>query len=117
MRCASLKSLSTITPHGKRVREVWCKLTRTQLIDEFPAVAAYVSACYSPPGTRILRRMAVDIVLETYGVEFLGVHRRTATAIHYANAGDTYIATALFCGNTLRVGCWGDLIDNGAIKS
>lgn len=118
--CASVRALTSIKDvteiEAKRVRAVWRDMTREQLLEEFPRVAEYARQCFNPPDTRILRRMAVDSVIETYGVEYLGVHRRTGAHIYYCNTGDTYATTVLFSGAHLRVGCWGDLVEHDAIR-
>lgn len=120
-RCASFKALQSIKDVSPRdahkVRKVWRKMTRDQLIAEFPNVAYYVKQCFNPPDTRILRRMAVDIVLNTCGVEYLGQSKKTGNDVYYCNAGDTYAATVIFAGPYLYVGCWGDLVENGSIHA
>lgn len=62
-------------------------------------------------------RTAVDAVLRTYGVEYLGRNKRTKDEVYYCNAGDTYATTVLFVGPHLRVGCWGDLIERGTVAT
>lgn len=57
------------------------------------------------------KRHMVDSVLNTCGVEFLGIHKRTDQRIYYCNAGDTYATTVIFDGGRLVVGCWGDYAD------
>ena len=61
-------------------------------------------------------REAVDKILRTYGVEHLGWHKRRGENVYYCNAGDTYSTTVLFCGLSLTVGCWGDLVERNLIK-
>ena len=61
-------------------------------------------------------REAIDKVLRTYGVEHLGWHKRKGEHVHYCNAGDTYSTTVLFCGLSLTVGCWGDLVERNLIN-
>jgi hypothetical protein len=101
---------------AERIRAVWRGMPRETLIAEFPHVADYVRACVNPPATMILRRMAVDKLADTHGVEHLGIHRRTGLHVYYCNAGDTYAATVLFHGKSLRVGCWGDLVERNKIR-
>lgn len=120
LQCASVRMLQTVkdvTPEtARKIRRVWLKYTREQLCDEFPACAAYVRACYHPPGTRALRRMAIDSLLGTYGVEYLGYTRRNPRPVHYCNAGDTYAHTVLFTGSRLWCGNWGDLVEHRSIR-
>jgi len=59
--------------------------------------------------------IAIDSLLGTYGVEFLGESHRTGENVYYCNAGDTYDTTVIFNGPSMRVGCWGDLIEHHAI--
>ena len=56
-------------------------------------------------------REAVDRIIQTCGVEYLGIHKRTHQHVYYCNAGETYATTILFMGPRLYVGCWGDLFD------
>jgi hypothetical protein len=111
---AELKDVDIVL--AARVRDVWLKHTREQLIAEFPKVATYVRECVNPPGTRLLRHMAVDSLIDTYGVEYLGTSRKTGEHVYYCNAGDPYVATVIFSGPRLWVGCWGDLIEHRSIK-
>lgn len=81
-----------------------------------PRTYQWTRDCYSPPGVRCIRRLAVDEIIGTHGVEYLGEHCRTGHAVYYCNAGDTYAATVLFRGASMRVGCWGDLVERRAIR-
>lgn len=69
--------------------------------------------------TKANRRRArdlIDAILCTYGVEFLGIHRRTGQDVYYCNAGDSYATTVIFHGDRLYVGCTGDLVERNRIK-
>lgn len=57
----------------------------------------------------------IDAVLRTYGVEYLGLHKRSGYGVYYCNAGDPYATTVLFIGPRLIVGCWGDLMESDAV--
>lgn len=61
-------------------------------------------------------RAAIDRILHTQGVEYLGQHKRTGEHIYYCNAGDTYASTVIFCGLSARVACWGGIVERGAIR-
>jgi hypothetical protein len=61
-------------------------------------------------------RELIDMLLNTHGVEYLGTHKRTNEHVYYCNAGDTYATTVLFVGQSLRVGCWGDMVEGNKIK-
>jgi hypothetical protein len=60
---------------------------------------------------------AINEILRTCGVEWLGIHRRTGLSVRYANAGDTYATTLVSIGPRLTVGCWGDLVERNMIRS
>lgn len=61
-------------------------------------------------------RDAINNVLRTHGVEYLGVHRRTADHVYYCNTGETYATTVIFSGLRMRVACWGDMVEKNLIK-
>ena len=61
-------------------------------------------------------REAIDALLHTCGVEYLGWHKRSNCHVYYCNAGDTYAPTILFCGLSMRVGCWGDMVERNLIN-
>jgi hypothetical protein len=121
--CASVKSLESIkdvtADVAQQIREVWQSMGRETLIEKYPRVAEHVRQCHSPPSfikTRELRRIAVDSLLGTHGVEWAGKCRNTGESVHYCNAGDTYATTVLFLGPRLRVGCLGDLDEHRLIR-
>lgn len=95
---ASIKSLMQIKDvtedDAKRIRTLWRESTGI---------------------TRNLREK-IDAILRTYGVEFIGVHKRSGYNVYYCNAGDTYATTVLFIGPRLVVGCWGDLVERDAVR-
>lgn len=94
--CASSKALQTIK-------------------DVTPADAWLIRHLWRTVENRKAARAAVDKVLCTHGVEYLGQSKRTVHHIYYCNAGDAYAGTILFAGNRIFVGCWGDLIEGGRI--
>lgn len=117
--CASSKTLSLagITAvDARRIRRAWREATRAELLAAFQCCADYERQCYNSPGTGALRRLAVDSIARTCGVEHLGVSRKTGEEVYYCNAGDPYAPTILFSGPHLRVGAWGDLIERGSIR-
>lgn len=69
-----------------------------------------------PSHERADRLNAVDRLLGTHGTECLGTHKRTGESITYCNAGDPYSVTLIAYGETLRVGCWGDLVEGSLIR-
>jgi hypothetical protein len=60
---------------------------------------------------------AINEILRTCGVEWLGIHRRSGLSIRYANAGDTYATTLISNGPRLYVGCRGDLVERNMVRS
>lgn len=105
-----------MTPEtAKAIRIAWHS-AREQLLANHPRVAEYARQCFNAPATMVLRRMAIDDLLGTHGVEYLGTSRRTNAEVYYCNAGDSYAATIIFSGNALRVGCWGDLIEKRSVR-
>ncbi len=118
--CASLKTLQTIkdmTPDlAKQIRNVWRNMTRDDIIAQFPVAAEYARQCINPPDTLALRRMVVDQLIGTYGIEYIGTSKKTGSHVYYCNAGDTYAHTVLFAGARLSVGNWGDLIEHNSIR-
>jgi hypothetical protein len=119
-RCASVKALQEIkdvTPEkAKLIRAIWRDMTRDKLIETFPSVAEYVRTCFNPPGTRELRELAIDNTLDTCGIEYLGVSRKTGDSVTYCNTGDTNALTVMFFGPDLRLGCMGDVIESGLLR-
>lgn len=61
-------------------------------------------------------REAVDKLFGSYGVEFLGVDKRTHHDVYYCNAGDAYTLTIIFIGSTMRVGCWADFAESNRLR-
>lgn len=82
--------------------------------------AAYAKSCYgdpfdSPVWRRTMMLHAVDVLLETHGVEPLGeVDMRRGPPYEYCNAGDSYATTLIYFrdADALRIGSWGDLVEH-----
>lgn len=114
---ASVKALLQIkdvtTEDAKLIRKVW-KMDSEKLRElEFPGIHEHEVYKWK---NRELKRYLVDSILNTYGVEYLGYHKRNKEHVYYCNAGDTYSVTVLFIGSRLVVGCWGDLVERGLIE-
>ena len=60
-------------------------------------------------------REAVDSILRTYGVVYIGRHKRTGRNVYYANTGETYARTVIFSGPRAYVSCWGDIVEKNLI--
>lgn len=97
-RCASIASLMTIKD-----------VTRED--------AEAIRTAWKTARSRSEARMAVDKLLRTHGVEYLGVHKRTGQEVWYCNAGDPYASTVIFSGLSMRVDCWGDFVERGAMET
>ena len=70
------------------------------------ATDTWVRRCYHEPSQREQAAHAVDVLLETYGVE-------TAEGrFDYCNAGDAYATTLVFVGDSVYIACWGDVIES-----
>ena len=61
-------------------------------------------------------RDQIDIILRTYGVEYLGWHKRQCQHVYYCNAGDGYALTVVFIGPRMRVACWADYIERNLVS-
>lgn len=92
---------------------------------ECPDTHAYARWCYNDPFDSQIWRVtmamhAIDRVLGTHGVEGLGPPRSGdyAPPFEYCNAGDTYAATLIYtrATDTLRIGCWGDIVEKHDTK-
>lgn len=64
-----------------------------------------------------VKRQLLNNLAGFFGVEYLGVHRRSGRSVRYLNAGDTYATTLIFTGRRMTVGCWGDLVETKAVKT
>jgi len=114
----ALESIKDVTPEiAARILYAWNRATREELVDQFECCAQHVRECYNPPSTMSLRRMAIDHLIGTCGVEYLGQSYRTRESVFYCNAGDTYATTILFNGPSMRVGCWGALVEHRAVRT
>lgn len=87
-----------------------------QIKDVTEADAAEIRRIWATETYRKAAREAIDKVLHTCGVEFLGIHKRSHEDVYYCNAGDTYDTTVVFIGKTLRVACWGDFIERNLVR-
>lgn len=117
---AFLLKIKDVTPEIARlVRAAWTvdhAVLLTLMAEHAPRATSHYNACYTLPKTREIRRTVIDELIGTYGVEFLGTHRRTGNSIYYCNAGDTYATTVLFQGARLTVGCWGYLVERNLVR-
>lgn len=122
-RAASIKKLcelKDVTPELARlIRQAWLSNTPMADLDtlpHWPQTRAWMASLYNPPTKRELRRQMVNETFGTYGVEFLGISKKTRGSVYYCNAGDPYAGTILFSGGTMFIGCWADLIENNSVR-
>ena len=96
-RCASVAALMTIKDitreDAEKIRQAWRSITN-----------------------REEARQTIDKMLKTYGVEYLGRHKRTGHHVYYCNAGDSYVTTVTFHGPVMRVACWADYVEKNLIE-
>lgn len=67
--------------------------------------------------SRSTAREGIDKVLRTYGIEYLGQHRRTGRDVYYCNTGESYASTVVFIGPSLYVNCWADYVEKNLVVS
>lgn len=95
-KCASVKNLMTLKDVTKedaeKIRTVWQTVK-----------------------SRREAREQIDRILQTFGVEYLGQHKRNGEHVYYCNSGDTYAPTIIFSGLRMFVSCWGDLVEKNLI--
>lgn len=128
MTCASVKSLMEIKDvtedDAKLIRAVWnCvgpSATRALLemhkpYDRCPANRNFEYACDMRGSTNI-KQAAIDTIIGTCGVEYLGKRKGNREHVYYCNAGDAYSTTVMFDGEHLRVGYWGYLVEKNLIS-
>lgn len=65
-------------------------------LDTIPAVVALKRRCYSEPNHHHKLMTALDSLLETHGVEYIGVHMYDGPPIEYLNVGDAYTSTVVW---------------------
>ncbi len=75
--------------------------------DEHPrivqAAADIESRCYSPPKRHHMLMTALNSLLKTHGVEYIGdVHMTDGPPVQYLNTGDTYAATLVWYRDTFK---------------
>lgn len=116
---ASVKALTRIkdvTPEiAKAIREVWKTDKASVIYAASPQTKDWrVNGCIV--GFRELKRHAINCILDTYGVEYLGRYKPSGASVYYCNAGDAYATTVLFIGHRLIVACWADLVEKNQIR-
>lgn len=118
--CASLKTLSgsniKLDCEPKLIRDIWKAPDRETLFAVYPEAEKIDRKFYCTPSFPELKRESVNRAAGFYGVEYLGENRRNGNAYFYCNAGDTYAPTIVFCGRSLMVGCWGDIVEQGGLR-
>jgi hypothetical protein len=71
--------------------------------------------CFNPPSQHYLAMTALDALLGTHGVEYIGeVDMRDGPPVEYLNTGDTYAPTLIWYRDRVRpwdVQSWGDVAE------
>ena len=98
------------------IRKRWKASSSATVYRLCPAVRQWENQFHNPPGFRALKRQACAMAGGFFDVEYLGVNRWTGQRVYYANAGDTYATTLIFQAGNLTIGCYGDLVESGAIR-
>lgn len=102
---------------GADIRAIWKARTTAELFKKYPPIQDHARRMHLNAGPITLKRLAVNMAGNFYGVEYIGRCKRSGQSVYYCNAGDAYAATLIFKGKRLTVGCWGDLIESGAIDT
>jgi hypothetical protein len=111
--CAELKDITTET--AKAIRHIWCKASHTELL-KIGAERGITTHHGYVEDWRYFRALIIDSITQSYGVEFLGIHRRTGQDVNYLNAGDTYAPTLVFQGDSMRIACCGDYVESNLVR-
>lgn len=103
---------------AKQIRNIWKAADRTELEKAvgYLEVREIERYNYHPFDNCELKQIAINRILRSHGVEYLGYDKVSGQHVYYCNAGDTYAATVIFIGTRLIVGCWGDLVERGRIE-
>lgn len=88
-----------------------------QIKDVTKEDALKIRSIWKTTKSRQEAREEIDKVLRTYGVEYLGQHKRTGRAVYYCNTGESYASTLVFIGPSLYVGCWADYVEKNLVVS
>lgn len=112
---------------ANEIREIWKMPTSRALMAHLEANEAkfkrtleWERQCYHKPKPRAMKRAAIDELIGTSGVEYLGIYRQAGGCmagdhVYYCNGGDLYATTIIFIGRVLRVDYVGRLIENNNI--
>lgn len=115
------------TAMANEIRLIWKMPTSSLLMahleanaDKFKRTLEWDRQCYHRPKPRELKRAAIDELIGTSGVEYLGRYRQVGGCmagdmVHFCNGGDVYATTIVFIGRVLRVDYVGRLIENNNI--
>lgn len=105
-----------------RVQETWPADAETILglikgrIDPetYPEVARCVGQCYHRPTQHELIAEALNVVLDTAGVEAAFTEGELRPYLEWLNVGDPYVPTLVYYRDKWRVGCYGDYVRDSA---
>ena len=112
---------------ANEIREIWKMPTSRALMAHLEANPAkfkntleWERQCVHVPKPKTMKHAAIDELIGTSGVEYLGRYRQAGSCmagdmVHYCNGGDFYATTIVFIGRALRVDYMGRLIENNNI--
>jgi hypothetical protein len=115
-RKALMQGLNIDAETADKIRKAWKTDSKAELFALVPSAETYDKTYYHPATFREKKRYAIDCLLETHGVEYLGKYKPNGADVYYCNAGDTYTTTIVFIGHRLIVSCWGDLVEKNQIR-
>jgi hypothetical protein len=108
---------------ARLIRAVWNCVGPTatrKILERFHSVERYANRNFTNAlecrGSVNIKQAAIDVIINTCGVEYLGQRKRNREHVYYCNSGDGYSATIMFDGEHLRVGCWADLVERNLIS-
>lgn len=100
---------------AKLIRAIWKAESRQAISDVYVDLYEVERAFHRDPGIRHIKRLCIDQIMQTCGVEYLGLHKPSGQSFYYCNVGDGYAGTVLFIGGRLEVGCWADYVERNTI--
>ena len=121
---ASVEKLTPLLSHeygdgakkqAKRIRAIWKADGFEGLYNVEPELVSSIEHSMYHATPNDIKRVAIDSILCTSGVEYLGRYKPSGDHVDYCNTGDSYAPTIIFIGNRLIVGCWEDMVERNQI--
>lgn len=126
MTCATITNLMNIKDvteeDAKLIRRVWNFVGANALRAFLSRPAINLKGRFNyvlgiQRGSVNIKQAAIDIILGTYGVEYLGQRKVNREHVYYCNTGDSYGTTVIFDGSHLRVACWADYVERNIVST